>query len=325
MEDKKEDNNKENNNSEISQNMSTEDKTLVEYGYITKINGELFNPEEVSILIGDPMTREITQIINFLCESYPLEAISYCIQRCYYNTFSKTSLLDKIMKYLLTKYPEGELIINNLLFAYKDNHLTAKITNVNQFNSANNDGERQLTKLVFYDPSKEGVEVKKLNYNEIFIEIDDIFIKDKDEDKENNKNIDDNNIISLDENEEQANFLCDKHHLYKRFCRRHNIIYVFNFIGFEKIKILKKKKKSKKNIEENNNYDSSCAVFYCEQKGCNSKYRYNFVSNRFLEVSPHSPCSHNIKENPPFYYKQNIDLLNEKKHITDIQLVRIGK
>ena len=201
MEDIKQDNNNEKINSEESKNMSNEDKNLAEYGYIVKINGELFNPEVVSILIGDPMTREITQIINFLCESYPLEAISYCIQRCYYNTFSKTSLLDKIMKYLLTKYPEGELIINNLLFAYKDNHLTAKITNVDQFNSANNDGERQLTKLVFYDPSKEGVEVKKLNYNEIFIEIDDIYIKDKDEDKDDYKNIDDNNVIYLYEYE----------------------------------------------------------------------------------------------------------------------------
>ena len=48
----------------------------------------------------------LNQIINFLCESYPLEAISYCLQRCFYNTFSKTSLLDKIIKYLLTKYKE---------------------------------------------------------------------------------------------------------------------------------------------------------------------------------------------------------------------------
>ena len=241
MEDKKENINNELNN-ESPQNMSTEDKTLAEFGYITKINGEIFNPEEVSILIGDSMTREITQIINFLCDSYPLEAISYCLQRCYYNTFSKTSLLDKIIKYLLTKYPDGEFIINDLLFAYKDNQLTAKITSVNQFNSINNYENRQLTKLVFYDPSKEGVDVKKLNFNEIFIEIDEIYIQD------NNKvkNIDDNNIISLDENEEQANFLCDKHHLFKRFCRRNNNIYIFNFIGFEKVKLLRRNKKGKK-------------------------------------------------------------------------------
>jgi hypothetical protein len=103
-----------------------------------------------------------------------------------------------------------------------------------------------------------------------------------------------------------------------------NKVTIENILNLREFENQKKKKKSKKNIEENN-YDSSCAVFYCEQKGCNSKYRYNFVSNRFLEVSPHSSCFHNIKENPPFYYKQNIDLLNEKKHITDIQLVRIGK
>ena len=320
MEDKKENINNELNN-ESPQNMSTEDKTLAEFGYITKINEEIFNPEEVSILIGDSMTREITQIINFLCDSYPLEAISYCLQRCYYNTFSKTSLLDKIIKYLLTKYPDGEFIINDLLFAYKDNQLTAKITSVNQFNSINNYENRQLTKLVFYDPSKEGVDVKKLNFNEIFIEIDEIYIQD------NNKvkNIDDNNIISLDENEEQANFLCDKHHLFKRFCRRNNNIYIFNFIGFEKVKLLRRNKKGKKNKEEEEDYDSSLAVFICEQNECKAKYRYNFISNRFTEVIPHSLCEHNIKENSPSYYKQNIDLLKEKRHITDIQLVRTGK
>ena len=65
MEDKKEDSNIENNNNDNS-NMSSEERTLAEYGYLTKINGEIFNPDEVSILIGDPMTREITQIINFL-------------------------------------------------------------------------------------------------------------------------------------------------------------------------------------------------------------------------------------------------------------------
>ena len=337
MENKKEENNSNindnsnsnssnNNNNENSENMSTEEKTLAEYGYLTKINGEIFNPEEVQILIGDPMTREITQIINFLCESYPIEAISYCLQRCYYNTFSKTSLLDKIIKYLLTKYPEGEFIINDLLFAYKDNHLTANITSVNQFNAINNYENRQLTKLVFYDSSKEGVDVKKLNFNEIFIEIDEINIENN---IINNINDSNSNIISLDENENQANFLCEKHHLFKRFCKRGSNIYVYNFIGFEKVKIIKKKKKKKGkkiNNEENEiDTDNSVAVFICEQIGCKSKYKYNFSSNRFSEVIPHDKITHNISDNAPYYYKQNIDLLKEKPHITDIQLVRTGK
>lgn len=325
MEDKREENNSDGN--ENSENISTEEKTLAEYGYLTKINGEIFNPEEVQILIGDPMTREITQIINFLCESYPIEAISYCLQRCYYNTFSKTSLLDKIIKYLLTKYPDGEFIINDLLFAYKDNHLTAKITSVNQFNSIDNYENRQLTKLVFYDSSKEGVDVKKLNFNEIFIEIDEIFIEDI---NINNliKTINDSNsnIISLDENEDQANFLCDKHHLFKRFCKRGNSIYVYNFIGFEKVKVLRKKKKGKKNNEEiDSDNDNSVAVFICDQNNCKSKYKYNFSSNRFTEVVPHDNMCHDIIDNVPSYYKKNIDLLKEKPHITDIQLVRTGK
>lgn len=323
MEDKKEDYNSESNNNENSQNISTEEKTLQEFGYLTKINGEIFNPEEVSILTGDPMTREITQIINFLCESYPLEAISYCLQRCFYNTFSKTSLLDKIIKYLLTKYKDSEFIINDLLFAYKDNILTAKITSVNQFNSINNYENRQLTKLVFYDPSKEGVDFRKNNMNEIFIEIDEIFIEDNDEYLKNN-NDNNCNIISLNENEDQANFLCEKHHLFKRFCRRGDNIYVFDFIGFEKVKILRRNKKNKKNSEDNM-YDNSLAVFICEQEGCKATYRYNFNSNKFTEEKAHSNINHVIKENVPHYYKQNINILKEKMHITDIQLVRTGK
>lgn len=321
MEDKKDEYNLEKINNENSQNSTSDEKTLAEYGYLTKINGEIFNPEEVLILIGDPMTREITQIINFLCESYPIEAISYCLQRCFYSTFSKSSLLDKIMKYLLTKYEESEFLINELLFAYKENQLSPKITSVNQFNSIDNYENRQLTKLVFYDPSKEGVDIKKMNFNEIFIEIDEIFIGD---DNLFKKNYVYDNIISLSENETQANFLCEKHHLFKRFCRRGNNIYVYDFIGFEKIKILRRKKKSKKNSAEDN-YDSSFAIFICEQKGCNARYRYNFASNRFTELKSHDEISHKIDQDAPSYYKQNIDILKEKPHITDIQLVRTGK
>ena len=300
--------------------MSSEERSIAKFGCLTKINGEIFNPEEVSILIGDPMTREITQIINFLCQSYPIEAISYCLQRCFYSTFSKTSLLDKTIKYLLTKYEESENIITDLLFAYKDNLLKAKITSVNQFNSINNKENRQLTKLVFYDPSKDGFGVKKFHFNEIYIEIDEIYIDDKDKENYLEKNI---NSITLNENEDQANFLGEKHHLFKRFCRRYDNIYVYNFIGFEKVKILRRKKNSKKN--EDNMYDNSLAIFTCEQEGCDAKYRYNFNSNKLIEEKGHSNCSHEIKENAPPYYKQNIEILKEKRHITDIQLVRTGK
>ena len=319
MEEKKEDSISENNINPNFRNI--EEKTLFINGYLAKINGELFNPEEVSILIGDPMTREITQIINYLCEEYPIEAISYCLQRCFYNTFSKTSLLDKTIKYLLNKYKEAEFIINDLLFTFKDNQLNAKITSVNHFNELNNYENRQLTKIVFYDPSKGDVDAKKFNFNEIFIEIEEKYI---DKTENFSEKMIENNIISLNENEDQANFLCDMHHLYKRFNKRGNDIYIYNFIGFEKVKIIRKKKKSNKNDVDN--YDNSYAVFICEQNGCNAKYRYNFNSNKFTPVIEHNNnCEHILDENSPYYYKQNIDILNEKPHITDIQLVRTGK
>ena len=114
-------------------------------------------------------TREIIQFVHFLCDSYPLEGISYCLQRCYNNNFSKSSLLDKIIKYLLNKYKDSELIINNLVFAYKDNQLNADITSYNKFNSINNDEEKHLTKLVFYDSSNDGVGYGRFDMNEIFI------------------------------------------------------------------------------------------------------------------------------------------------------------
>ena len=322
MEDKKEDSNSESHKNDNSENISSEDKTFKELGYLAKINENIFNPNEVSILTGDLKTREITQLVNFLCESYPLEAISYCLQRCYLNTFSKTSLLDKIIKYLLTKYEDSELIINHLLFAYKDNQLAANIINVDKFNSIKDNEGRQLTKLVFYDASKDSVGLRKFNMNEIFIEIDEIYIVDDDnmlKDINNGKD----NIISLKETEDQANFLCEMHHLYKRFCKRGQNIFVFNFIGFETVKILRKKKKSNK--KEEDSYDNSFAIFTCEQEGCKGRYKYNFNSNKFTEVVPHGDFNHKINENVPEYYKQNIDILKEKTHITDIQLVRKGK
>ena len=95
-----------------------------------------------------------------------------------------------------------------------------------------------------------------------------------------------------------------------------------------KWKYIKRKKKGKKNNENNGNeneYENSVAVFICEQEGCKAKYKYNFSSNKFTEVTPHENINHNISEDVPSYYKQNVDLLKEKPHITDIQLVRTGK
>ena len=161
-----------------------------------------------------------------------------------------------------------------------------------------------------------------MSFNEIFIEIDEIFIENN-KDNLYKKMENENNIISLNENEDQANFLGDKHHLFKRFCRRGNNIYVFNFIGFETVKLRKKQKNKKK--DEEKEYDNSFAVFICEQNNCYAKYRYNFNSNRLTEIKPHRDCAHIIDKNAPSYYKQNIDILNEKVHITDIQLVRTGK
>ena len=66
-------------------------------------------------------------------------------------------------------------------------------------------------------------------------------------------------------------------------------------------------------------------MFICDQNNCKSKYKYNFSSNRFTEVVPHDNMCHDIIDNVPSYYKKNIDLLKEKPHITDIQLVRTGK
>ena len=305
-----------NNNSENPQNMSTENTFLEEYGFIAKINEEIFNPEEVSILAGDSMTREITQLVQFLCESYPFEAIDYCLKRCFYKSFSKTSLLDKCIKYLLDKYKNNEnseILITNLFYAYKDNLLISNIKNVNQFNSSEDMENKQMTKIVYCDLSKENVQLRNTQ-NEIMIEIDKNYINE-------------NNILPLkeSENEEIETFLCEKHHLYKRFCRRNNFIYVYDFFNYEKIdnninRINKKKKNSGNNKEESKKLE---AIFHCEQEGCHAKYRYNFYNNRFTEIIPHNndEVAHDEKENAPSYYQENINLLIEKPYITDIQLV----
>ena len=119
------------NNNEENNELSLKEKIISEYGIYANINGEDFDPREVSVLSGDDKNREITQIIKFLCDSYPIEAITYVLQRCYYNTFSHTSVLDKIIKYLLEKYKElGEDTITNLIYSYKENQLNINISTV---------------------------------------------------------------------------------------------------------------------------------------------------------------------------------------------------
>ena len=330
------------NNNQENNELSLKDKIISDYGFYATINGDDFDPREVSVLSGDDKNREITQIIKFLCDSYPIEAITYVLQRCYYNTFSHTSVLDKIIKYLLEKYKDlGDEAITNLIYSYKENRLNIDISTYNEFNNKNqqNFGNNVLhtTKLVFYDYSKEGVEYKKF-MNEIFIEISAKYINKNDLIEEN---FDKNEGLTLVENESQAMFLGENTHLFKRFCKRKDTIYVFNFMGFENKKIEKKPNKKKKRgkqkekKEENNEEKKeeekekekeqidSIAIFKCDNEGCNAIYSYNFTSNRFTKREPHDDeVKHEIKEDVPDYYKQNIKLLQEKSYITDIQLVR---
>ena len=304
-------------NKEINNNENNENAILEENGYIAKINEEIFNPQEVSIIIGDSMTREITQLIQYLCESYPFEAIDYCLKRCYYKSFSKTSLLDKTIKYLLDKYKNKEnsdFLIYNLIFKYKENKLHPKLSSVNQFNLVNNNENKQMTKIVYYDQSKEDVSYKNTQ-NEIFIEIDKNYI---------DLPIIKNDLIPLKEkeNENIEIFLCEKHHLYKRFCRKNKFIYIYNFYNYEKAYINKKKnKKNMENENEEENNDKLEAIFICEEENCNAKFKYNFSTNRFSEIKPHINIEHDIIKNAPSYYDENIKVLMEKPYITDIQLV----
>ena len=311
MEEKEDDKNK-----EINNNESNEKELLEENGYIAKINEEIFNPEEVSIIIGDSMTREITQLIQYLCESYPFEAIDYCLKRCYYKSFSKTSLLDKTIKYLLDKYNNKEnsdFLIYKLIFTYKENKLHPKLSSVNQFNLVNNNDNKQMTKIVYYDQSKEDVSFKNTQ-NEIFIEIDKNYI---------DETIIKNDLIPLKEKENEIIeiFLCEKRHLYKRFCRKNKFIYIYNFYNYEKNLNKKKKKKNLDNVNEEENNDKLEAIFICEQENCDCKFKYNFSTNRFSEVKPHKNIEHDIIKNAPSYYDENIKILMEKPYITDIQLV----
>ena len=80
-----------------------------------------------------------------------------------------------------------------------------------------------MTKLVFYDYSKEGVEYKKFQ-NEIFIKISSEFINKNELLEEENISKKEGSI--LEENEAQIKFLGKNHHLFNRFCRRNKNIYV---------------------------------------------------------------------------------------------------
>ena len=56
------------------QELPLKDQLIKEYGFYANINGEDFDPREVTVLSGDEKNREITQIIKFLFDSYPVEA-----------------------------------------------------------------------------------------------------------------------------------------------------------------------------------------------------------------------------------------------------------
>ena len=311
------------NNDEIekSQEFPLKEQLLKEYGFYAKINGEVFDPREVLVLSGDKKIREIIQIIKFLFDSYPVEAIDYCLSRCFTRSFSKCSLLDKIMKYLIYNNEEiDENIIIKLILAFKEGSLNLDISTVNDFINNNKNKELQMTKLIFYDYSKEKVGDNKSKINEIFIEIKSKYLIEEDK-KENN------DCLSLEENYYQSNeFLGNKHQLYKRFCRREGNIYVYNFTKFEYKKI-KQSNKKRKNIqkEENNKRFIPYALFECEVEGCNAIYTYNFSSNQFNVKEPHKASPHHIKNQMPSYYEQNIKLLKEKNYITDIQLVKVDE
>ena len=198
----------------------------------------------------------------------------------------------------------SEKLIIDLFYAYKENILLSKISNIHQFNSSEHSKDKYMTKIVFYDQSKEDVQYKNLQ-NEIFIEIDSNLINEK--------------TINLKESEKVEMFLCEKHHFFKRFCKRGNFIYVYDFSIYEKIeKNRKNYEKKKKNEKKEDNYD---AIFVWEQKGCKAKYKYNLNSNKFSEILPHDDIGHDENENSPSYYQENINILIEKPYITDIQMV----
>ena len=198
-----------------------------------------------------------------------------------------------------------------MIKSYNDNILNINISSVKDFN--NNCSNLNMTKLIFYDYSMEKVDFKKMN--EIFIEIDSKYInginlKEEENDKEE---------FSPEKKSLKQKFLGNKRHLFTRFIRRNGIIYIFNFIGFEK-EITNGKKKNKNGKK----FFTSLAYFQCENERCKAVYTYSFKSNKFIEKKCHSENPHNIIKDVPEYYKQNINLFREKKYITDIQLIRVN-
>ena len=100
------------------QDLTLGEELLIDYDFYANIKWEDFDPEEVSVLLGDEGDKEIIQIMKFLFDSYPIKAIYYCLKRSY-KAYSSSSLLDKTIKYLLDKYEDkGEIIINNLVKSY---------------------------------------------------------------------------------------------------------------------------------------------------------------------------------------------------------------
>lgn len=404
------------------------------------INEEKFDPNNVFIFNGPNSKNEITQLMHFLLNEYPFQAITYCIQRCYKNSFSKTSQLDKIIKYILDRYKdEGEEEIQKIVMSYSSNSLEeiGDLTDVKRFEKdrfEDYQGEKEMTRVVFSDGTKNGrLLFKKMGQNEIFMEINqndlnnfspikkdnnneinkgndnqrginknkgNKIINDEEDEEMRNDNIiinndnniiiqndnnniivqndNDNNIIinnkeddeSKDENrskkdyscqnftkkvlserkllakenqletdivdnEDENTFLCNGHFLYKRFTLGKEGIFIYDFIGFQKVKDDRKRKKKKKtkNVkkkegEENQEVEEkdykTVALFKCENPECGAIYKYSFNSNKFCCVTEHKELEHKdgYSDEDPNYYEELIALLYEKRFITDIQLVK---
>ena len=314
-------NNEKNNNDNNPNNDQDTEKT-----FMISINNEQFNPEEISVLCDNPMKNEITQLIQFLLISYPYEALTYCLNRCFNNTFSRNSQLDQILNYLLKKYKEpGENEINNILLSFNNDTIDCNIMNVSEFDVLANleQNQRFSTAIKFVDNTKDNntTDIIKYVQNEIFVPLHEKDIKDE----INKKNDNEQNLLNVNGTEQIETFLCDNHELYKRFCVRDNKIYIFNFIGFSKIIERKKhKKKYGKKKNENEIYFKVDAIFECEEEKCGARYKYNFNSNKFTEIIEHDENVDHRQEfdaNSPFYYKEIVKLLSEKDYITDVQLV----
>ena len=83
------------NNNYNNQELSLKEKLIEDYEFYANINGEDFDPREVSVLSDDEKSREITQLIKLIYDSYPIEAIYYVYRRCFYKAFSLNQFLIK--------------------------------------------------------------------------------------------------------------------------------------------------------------------------------------------------------------------------------------